>query len=107
VRRYVALLILLSAPVALGSDLSLFRRYAGYTILGIKTIDSYVDKDGTGKKQFDGCTFDRSIVFDDGTYAVCSEYGYQYAYRPDALLLVKNQQLVMLVDGTAYSMRFQ
>jgi hypothetical protein len=82
-----------------------FAQYVGYTIAGAKYIKGYVTKDGEFKTQFDGCDFGRQIVFDDGTYLTCTQYGYHYAYHPEAVLLVRHGEWVMIVDDKAYDMR--
>jgi hypothetical protein len=82
-------------------------------IVGTKTIVGYVDKKGQKKDDFEGCDFDRTIIFDDGTGITCSSYGYQYAYRPTAVLLMKSMQIsgknfgqvVMIVESDSYDMQ--
>jgi hypothetical protein len=96
------------------ADLSgTFSRYVGYTIVATKTIVGYTDKNGDKKQQFDGCNFDRTIIFDDGTGLTCSSYGYQYAYRPTAVILMKSMQvngrnfgqIIMIVESDSYDMQ--
>jgi hypothetical protein len=109
-RRLVALIassLAFLPAIASGSDYDTLNQYAGYYIIGTKTIAGYVDKDGKREDSFQGCDWGRTIVFTDDTYAVCAGYGYQYAYRPTALLLSKDGSLVMLVEGDKYSMRFR
>jgi len=67
-------------------------RLKGYVIAGSKTIVGYADKDGKKSDEFEGCDFDRRIMFDDGTALTCSSYGYIYAYRPTAVILMKSTQ---------------
>jgi hypothetical protein len=84
---------------------STMQRYVGYTIGASKSIKGWVSPDRTKKgDDFHGCEYGRYIVFDDDTYLKCSSYGYQYAYHPTAILLVRSGQIVMLVDGDAYDM---
>jgi hypothetical protein len=90
---------------SLGCNASDIGDYVGWTIVAKKTIASYVDKDGNSKEQFDGCDFGRRIVFEDQTYLTCQSYGYQYAYRPTAILLVQGGSWVMVVGDNAYRMR--
>jgi hypothetical protein len=80
-------------------------RYVGWTIAADKTIAGYVDEKGIEKSQFDGCNFNWKIIFDDRTVLTCTGYSYHYAYRPEAILLVRNNSWIMLVDGDAYDMR--
>ena len=58
------------------------EEYKGYTIADVKTVDGYIDNDGKRSDSFEGCEFERKIVFTDGTALTCSTYHYHYAYRP-------------------------
>lgn len=85
-------------------------QFVGYTIIAVKTIDSFKDKDKDEKDGFEGCDYDRVIVFTDGTAVRCRGYGYKYAYRPKAVILGQQvnfqghavTMLKMVVQGTAY-----
>jgi hypothetical protein len=84
----------------------------GYTILASKTVDSWYEDDEQDDS-FEGCSHGRVIVFTDGTSLTYAEYGYQYAYRPTAIILGKeinyqNQTFVdfkMVVGDEVYDMR--
>jgi hypothetical protein len=84
----------------------------GYTIIDSKTIDSWYDEDESDDS-FEGCSHGRVIVFDDGTKLTCAEYGYQYAYRPTAVILVNKvtyqdktfYEYKMIVGDEVYDMR--
>lgn len=69
---------------------------------GEKAITGYVDDKGNEKSQFDRCNFGRKIMFDDRTYLTCRGYSYHYAYRPDAILLVRNNSWLMIVDDEEF-----
>ena len=49
---------------------------AGYTLIDEKIIDG----------DFEGCDFDKRIIFMDGTYLTCSTYSYTYSYMPTAYI---------------------
>ena len=55
-----------------------FSSLFGYIVLGTETVD------GT----FEGCSHGKTVGFDRGGSVECAEYGYQYAYRPSAAILV-------------------
>jgi hypothetical protein len=55
----------------------------GWTLIARKTIDGRIDK-GIKKDDFEGCDYDRIIVFEDNTGVRCTSYSYSYAYRPTA-----------------------
>lgn len=79
-----------------------FGDFIGYTIVAKKTVAGYVDNDGKKSDSFEGCEYGRAIVFDDDTYVRCQSYGYQYAYRPEAVILVNGQSAKMVVDNEEY-----
>lgn len=106
--RWIAGLSAVLASIAgptLADTASTLGEYVGYTIAAKETIVGWVDED-EGKKgdSFEGCEYGRKILFDDGRYLTCAEYGYQYAYRPEAVLLVRSGRIIMIVDDDAYDM---
>jgi hypothetical protein len=80
-------------------------QFVGYTIAAKKTIAGYQDDNGKSDSSFEGCNFGRKIIFADQTYLTCTSYSYQYAYRPEAILLVRNGSWIMLVESERYDMR--
>ena len=98
----IGLIFSLLGFAASATDLA---RYVGWTIAADKRIAGYVDDKGNEKSEFDGCDFDWKIIFDDRTFLTCTGYHYHYAYHPEAILLVRNNSWMMLVDGDAYDMR--
>ena len=88
----------------------------GFYVLKVKKIDGWMDKDKNQKKSgFEGCDWDRVIVFDDGSTATCRTYSYSYSYRPKAALFVKPMthngtsfvSIKMLVGSNIYDMGVQ
>lgn len=83
-----------------------------YTIIASKTIDRWYD-DHEQYDSFNGCSHGRVIVFTDNTTLTCAEYGYQYAYRPTAIILAKEisyqgksfYDFKMVVEDEVYDMR--
>ena len=71
----------------------------GYTIISAETIED-----------FEGCDYEKPIVFESGNFVICQSYGYQYAYRPDAVVLARSyfykERLVisckMIVEDKVY-----
>ena len=76
----------------------------GYTLVEKKTVDRWVDEDER-EDGFSGCSHGRLIIFTDNTAVVCAEYGYQYAYRPDAYIFTDGSDLKMCVDDDLYDVR--
>ncbi len=77
----------------------------GYTIIDSKTIKSWYDDDEREEGAFKGCKHGRVIVFTDNRILKCAQYGYQYAYRPTAVILSNGSQFKMVVDDEIYDMR--
>ncbi len=104
-----ALPVALSIPSAAAADIAAtMSRYEGYTISAVKTIDKWISSDRSKSGDaFEGCDFGRYIVFDDGTYLRCNDYGYDYDYRPEAVILTRGNRVVMIVGDDAYDMTFQ
>ena len=74
----------------------------GYTLIAQKTIDGYVQGEKRGN-DFEGCDFDRIIVFDDNTGVRCMTYSYTYSYRPDAYIFATNLgSMKMCVENELY-----
>ena len=84
----------------------------GYTIIASKTVERWYDEDEKDDS-FNGCSHGRVIVFTDGKTLTCAEYGYQYAYRPTAVILAKEityqgksfYDFKMVVGDEVYDMR--
>jgi hypothetical protein len=74
----------------------------GYALVAAPTIEGYI-QDGQRKDDFEGCDFDRIIVFADGTGVRCTSYGYSYSYRPKAYVFVSGLSMKMCVSGNFYS----
>jgi len=85
----------------------------GYSIVSSKTIRGWYDSDEKEEGAFKGCRHGRVIVFTDGTGLTCAQYGYQYAYRPTAIILAKRIQIggrdltdfKMIAEDEVYDMR--
>lgn len=85
----------------------------GYVIVDSKTVKGWYDDDESEEGAFKGCKHGRVIVFTDNTGLTCAEYGYQYAYRPTAVILAKKisyqgksfYDYKMVVGDDVYDMR--
>ncbi|MBP6962764.1 hypothetical protein KBB49_04470 [Candidatus Saccharibacteria bacterium] len=85
----------------------------GYTIVDSKTIKGWYDDSEKEEGAFKGCKHGRVIVFTDNTVLTCAEYGYQYAYRPTAIILAKQisfggkdfYDYKMIIESEVYDMR--
>ncbi len=87
-KKILALAIFCSASTAARADASdVLGDLVGYTVIASKTIDSFVDRGKKKQDGFEGCDFDRVIIFTDGTTVTCRTYNYTYSYRPTAVIL--------------------
>jgi hypothetical protein len=101
------LLAILLTAASLGAQAGWERelsRLKGYTLIEVATVTGSVEKDGKRKDSFEGCEYGRKIIFDYNKTLTCRSYSYQYAYRPEAFIFVKNGDYIMLIDGDAHDM---
>lgn len=80
-------------------------QFVGYTIIGSFTVTGWQDRDGKKSDSFEGCEFDRTIIFDDSKTLRCATYSYSYSYRPKAVILSNGTSFKMIVGSNAYDMR--
>ncbi|OYY93200.1 MAG: hypothetical protein B7Y41_12815 [Hydrogenophilales bacterium 28-61-23] len=103
--RLLFFVLLTSATSAFADLTNQLGRLVGYTIIASKTISGYQDKNGKGADSFEGCDYDRVIIFDDDKILTCEAYGYQYSYRPTAIILSNGPSFKMIVGNDIYDMR--
>jgi hypothetical protein len=92
---------------------SKLERLVGYVIVDSKTIKGWYDDEERAEGAFKGCKHGRKIVFTDNRVLTCAQYGYQYAYRPTAIILAKEityqgrsfHDFKMVVEDEVYDMR--
>ena len=99
-----------SASADLADKLS---KLVGYVIVDSKTIKGWYDENEKEDGAFKGCKHGRVIVFTDNKVLTCTEYGYQYAYRPTVVILARPMthqgktfyDFKMVVENEIYDMR--
>ncbi|KJV44346.1 hypothetical protein CAP42_09610 [Acinetobacter indicus] len=109
----VAILFLLASFNASADLADELEDLVGYTIVDSKTIKGWYDDEESEEGAFKGCKHGRTVVFTDNTTLTCSEYGYQYAYRPTAIILAKEityqgqtlYDFKIIVEDEVYDMR--
>lgn len=110
----LAAVLLASASAPASADLARkLERLVGYVIVDSKTIRAWYDEEEKEEGAFKGCKHGRKIVFDDNKVLTCAQYGYQYAYRPTAIILAKPityqgktfYDYKMIVEDEVYDMR--
>jgi hypothetical protein len=83
---------------------SLFYQLVGYKILGVGTINGFMEGGKRGEN-FEGCTFGRKILIDDGALALqCTESSREmmFAMQPKVVVFTNGMQMRMLVEGRLY-----
>jgi hypothetical protein len=80
------------------------KNLKGYTITDVLTITSWYDE-SEKDTSFRGCRYGRTIVFEGNKILKCASYGYQYAYRPEAIILSNGSDFKMIVESDVYDMR--
>ena len=73
----------------------------GYKLIAQKTISGYIE-DGKRSDDFEGCDFDRIIVFSDNTGVLCVGYDYSYSFMPDAYIFANGSLMKMCVEDELY-----
>jgi hypothetical protein len=112
VAHAVASVLAIAAAAAQAGATDVLSELVGYTVIASKTIDSFADRGKEKKDGFEGCDYDRVIIFTDGTAVTCRTYSYTYSYRPTAIILgqqvtYQGKQLTLLkmvVGDTVYDM---
>lgn len=106
----VLILGLLIITSTFADTMDVLEDNVGWTIISVKTIEGYKDKDKKPVDSFEGCDYDRKIYFSDNTHVECRTYSYSYSYRPKAVILGKSidyngkkfNTYRMIVDGNDY-----
>lgn len=98
--------LLVAASIARADLADRLSNLQGYTVIGVMTVTGWIDR-AKGKKgdSFEGCEFDRVIIFDDSKVLTCSTYSYSYSYRPRAAILSNGSNFKMIVGDEVYDMR--
>ncbi len=90
--------MLLTTPARADCDLD---DLVGYTLIASKYIVGRIDKSAR-HDDFEGCDFDRIIIFDDNTGVRCMTYSYTYSYHPKAYVFANGPLMKMCVEGLLY-----
>lgn len=102
--KKLLIILYLFAMTAHADTASTLSRYKGYTIVDVLTIEGWIDKNGKRESSFNGCEYGRVIIFSGNKSLRCSSYGYQYAYRPEAVIISRGGSYTMIVESDSYDM---
>lgn len=103
-KKYLLIFILLFSIHASALSAYKWKRLIGWEVVDVKTIAGWEDEDGEKGDSFEGCDWDRKIIFTDDTYLVCTSYNYSYSYRPDAVIFERYGSYKILVNNEFYDM---
>jgi len=97
---------LLTAAVQASADLAdKLSRLEGYTIVKAGTITGWRNSDGKRGDDFEGCDYGRKLFIDDSLQVTCSDYFYEYAYRPTAVFLLRGSVLKMVIGNDIHDVQ--
>jgi hypothetical protein len=79
-----------------------FSQLVGYTVERVTQVNG----------EFQGCEFGKKIEFQSGLVLECRQYGYHYAYSPEAAIFTKSLSVggntflavKVCIDGELYDM---
>lgn len=94
-----ALTAMPSAGADLMRDLS---RLEGYTIVHTGVVTGYINEDGEKEDDFEGCEHGRKLIIDDSYVVTCNTYNYEYAYRPEIIILTKKTLAKAIIEEEVY-----
>ena len=81
--RMSAVLVLSLTSTARADGADILSNYVGYTVIAVKTVESFADRGKDKKDGFEVCDYSRVIVFTDGTAVTCNSYSFWR--RPSAV----------------------
>ena len=95
------------APVSFAGcelDTDELKKLVGYEIEDVKKVAGWVDE-SAGKvgnaDDWEGCRYDRKIIFDDGTSVECTTYHHSSAWGPqDAVIFTRYSDRIVCIDDT-------
>lgn len=83
-------------------DMDQLESLVGYEIEAVKTIAGWIDE-GEGKvgnaNDWEGCRYNRTIIFEDGSTVECSTYHHSSAWGPQqAVIFTRHSQQKICID---------
>jgi len=80
-------------------------RLEGYSIVKTGTITGWQNSDGKRGDSFEGCEYGRRLFIDDQVQITCSDYFYEYGYRPTIVILSKSGNLKMVIGNDIHDVQ--
>ena len=106
-RARLCVLLGLAACLASAAPAFACNAGAGWTLLARKTVSGFIDDGERLDHVFEGCEFDRIIIFDDETAVRCTGSGSAHALRPKACIWARGHALKMCVEGKWFDVSTQ
>ena len=98
------LLLVHSAYAGCELDTDEFRDLTGYEIKAVKKVAGWVDERAGrvgNAKEWEGCRYDRKIIFEDGTSFICRSYQSSSAWGVQtAIIFAKYSDHKVCIDNT-------
>jgi hypothetical protein len=83
-------------------DIDELNTLVGYEIQSVKTVAGWIDEDAGkvgNEDDWEGCRYDRKIIFDDGTTVVCTTYHHGSAWgKQKAVIFAKYSDQIVCID---------
>ena len=79
--------------------------YVGWQIIYSGTVTGYIDEEGREVDGFEGCEYGRVLIIDYSKSVKCAEYNYDYAYRPDIVILSSGNNFVACIDDEVFDVQ--
>lgn len=114
IRRLVVAALIsagLARPGFAGCELDIdeLEDLVGYEIEAIKTVAGWIDEaDGKvgNEDDWEGCRYNRKIIFDDGTSVTCTSYQYSSAWgEQKAVIFTKHSDQIVCIDDELMDVR--
>lgn len=74
-------------------------RLEGYTIVKTGSVTGWQNPDGKRGDTFEGCEYGRQLFIDERLKVTCSDYFYEFGFRPTIVVLSKNGILKMVIGN--------
>lgn len=105
----VSLLVVGTASAGCELDVDEFEDLVGYEIEDVKTVAGWIDEDDGkvgNEDDWEGCRYNRKIIFDDGSSVMCKTYHYSNAWGPQkAVIFTRHSSQKVCIDDELMDVR--
>lgn len=83
-------------------DVDELKTLVGYEVQSVKTVAGWIDEDAGkvgNEDDWEGCRYNRKIIFDDGTSVTCTTYHHGSAWGSQkAVIFAKYSDQIVCID---------